>query len=200
VSDFFEAAKPFLSAPFVQILVAVIALVAAVVSAFVSFLISRRSIYINSVTVERSKWIGELRANIASLSGEVRNINQRLIDNRAFDRSDEFSSSAQKIYRLSALIRLQLNPFNEIDANLLSIIDEFTDSFNSPTDFRWASQDYLLIAHAQWLLKAEWEKVKSEAAGLPRKPWLWFKSKLYMRRYRKFAGPKIPVSPRKRAS
>ena len=96
------------------------------------------------------------------------------------------------------MIKLQLNPFNEIDANLLSILDEFTDSFNNPTDFMWASHDYLLIAHAQWLLKAEWEKVKSEAAGLPLKPWLWLKAKLYMRRYRKFAGPKILVRPKDR--
>ncbi len=181
-----------------QVLVALIALVAALVGALVSFLISRRSIYINSVTVERSKWIGELRANIAGLSSQALNINHRLIDSHAYDRSNEFNSSAQEIYRLSALIKLQLNPFNEIDANLLSILDEFTDSFNNPTDFMWASHDYLLIAHAQWLLKAEWEKVKSEAAGLPLKPWLWLKAKLYMRRHRKFAGPKILVRPKDR--
>jgi hypothetical protein len=196
VSDIFESAKPFLSTPFVQVLVALIAFVAVLVSALVSFLISRRSIYINSVTVERSKWIGELRANIASLSSQVLNINHSLIDDHEYHGSQQFRSATQEIYRLSALIKLQLNPFNEIDANLLSILEEFTDSFNNPTDFMWASHDYSLIAHAQWLLKAEWEKVKSEAAGLPLKPWFWLKGKLYMRRYRKFAGPKTLVRPK----
>jgi hypothetical protein len=196
LSEFFETARLFFSAPFVPVLVALIALMGAVFGAFVSFLISRRSIYINSVTVERSKWIGGLRANIASLSAQVLSINQSLIDDREYDRSSQFRSSAQEIYRLSALIKLQLNPFNEIDDNLLGILDEFTDSFNNPTDFMWASHNYALIAHAQWLLKAEWEKVKSEAAGLPLKPWLWLKAKLYMRRYRRFAGPKTLVPAR----
>lgn len=163
-------------------------LAAAIVAAAVSYLVSRRSIYINSVTVERSKWIGELRSNISILSSQVLSINHILVDGRTIEhiRSEEFQCQAKEIHRLTSLIKLQLNPFGEIDKHILQIIDDLEQSFQNPTDFSWAGKDYLLIAHAQYLLKAEWEKVKLEAAGPLRKPWLWVKSKLHMRRYRQF--------------
>ncbi|MGD0023287.1 MAG: hypothetical protein ABSC37_01485 [Xanthobacteraceae bacterium] len=142
---------------------------AAIVAAAVSYLISRRSIYINSVTVERSKWIGELRANIANLSGQVLSINRNLIDDSAYSESPAFHQQAQEIHRLTSLISLQLNPFGKIDKNILRILSDFETLFENPTRFTWASTDYLLIAHTQWLLKSEWEKVKMEAASRAQK-------------------------------
>lgn len=172
------------------IIVALIALIGALFGAVVSLLAARRSTYINSVTVERSKWIGELRANLANLASHVMSMNRSLLDDQDFLHSDRYRSIEQEIYRLSALIRLQLNPSNEIDANLLRILDQFTDSFNNPTDFKWAGHEFLLVSHAQWLLKAEWEKVKAEAAGLPFKAWYWLKAKRHMSRYREYSDPK----------
>ncbi|MGO9238896.1 MAG: hypothetical protein ACLP4V_34110 [Methylocella sp.] len=165
------------------------ALAAAIVAGVISFLISRRSIYINSVTVERSKWIGELRTNIANLSSHVLGINQKLFNDHdlKYYNSAEFYQQSQEIHRLTSLIKLQLNPFGEIDKNIMRILDDFERSSKNPASFSWAGKDYLLLAHAQWLLKAEWEKVKYEAAGFPRKPWLWMKAVLHMCRYRKFA-------------
>ncbi|HEY5504561.1 MAG TPA: hypothetical protein VIK28_05330 [Sedimentisphaerales bacterium] len=188
MNDYFESIKLGFSAPFVPVLAALIAFVPAIVAAFVSLLISRRSIYINSVTVERSKWIGELRSNIASLSGLVLDINQKLIFVEGYELSEPYHQSAQEIHRLTSLIKLQLNPFNEIDKNIIRILDNFEQSFQNPRTSRWAGDDYLLVAHAQWLLKAEWEKVKLEAAGCPKKLSLWLKAKIHMRRYRKFAN------------
>jgi hypothetical protein len=49
----------------VTIIAAIIALGGVVVSSFISKLISGRTLYINAVTVERSKWIDKLRDNIA---------------------------------------------------------------------------------------------------------------------------------------
>src|ERR1700683_5063116 len=89
-------------------------LVAAVVAGIVSYLIARRSTYISSVTVERSKWIGELRTNIAKLSGEILTINQKQIFDHKFGVSEpEFHKYTEEIHRLTSLIKLQLNPFNE---------------------------------------------------------------------------------------
>jgi hypothetical protein len=169
---------------------------AAIVASIVSYLISRRSIYINSVTVERSKWIGELRANLASLSGDVLSLNQILLDahrsNKNYDSSSEFFLRSQEIHRLVSIIKLQINPLNEIDKNILVILDDFEQSFQNPTDFSWVGSDYLLIAHAQYLLKSEWEKVKWEAAGLLRKPWLLVRRINHMRQYRKFVEREGP--------
>lgn len=180
-----SAISTLTSAPL--ILAALLALVGVIFGAIVTYLISRRSIYINSVTVERTKWIGELRTNIAKLSGQVLNISHSRVSLETVS-EENYRSWEREIYELSALIKLQLNPSNEIDRNLLRIIDEFTDSLNNPTHFRWAGLDMLLVSHAQWLLKAEWEKVKAEAAGLPCRPWFWARSKFHIKRYRKFAS------------
>lgn len=51
----------------VAIIVAVIALVGVMTTAIASLLVSRRSTYLNAVTVERSKWIDKLRTNIAKM-------------------------------------------------------------------------------------------------------------------------------------
>jgi hypothetical protein len=118
----------------------------------------------------------------------VLDINQKLIFVEGYELSAPYHQSAQEIHRLTSLIKLQLNPFNEIDKNIIRILDNFEQSFQNPRTSRWAGDDYLLIAHAQWLLKAEWEKVKLEAAGCPKKLSLWLKAKIHMRRYRKFAN------------
>jgi hypothetical protein len=163
-------------------------LAAAIVAAAVSYLVARRSIYINSVTVERSKWIGELRTNIARLSGQILTINQKQIFNRKFGVSDpEYHQYTEEIHRLTSLIKLQLNPFNEIDKNILLILDELENSLNEPHSHMWFLADRLLIQHAQWLLKAEWEKVKFEAASNFCKPFLWCKSRRRIRQYRLFS-------------
>jgi hypothetical protein len=180
----------FLSTPSEPVLIALIALAGAILGSFLTYLVSRRSIYINSVTVERSKWIGELRANIASLSAQVWSINKNLIDDSSYSDSPQFFQQVQEIHRLRSLISLQLNPLGEIDKSILRILDDLEQSFESPANFSWAGADHLLIAHTQWLLKAEWEKVKSEAASCPRRLWLWIKSRWRLYLYRKFAdGP-----------
>jgi hypothetical protein len=180
-------------------LAAIITAAAAIIAAFVSYAISRRSTYINSVTVERTKWIGELRSNIAKLSGHVLSINQRQFFDRDFGQSSQFREYEQEIHRLTSLIKLQLNPFNEIDKSLLQIIDDLENSLHNPREGSWG-HDYLLIAHAQWLLKAEWDKVRMEAAGPFRKLNLCWKMRSRLRQYRKFVereGPHPEIAPKR---
>jgi hypothetical protein len=163
------------------------AVAAAIIAAVISYIISRRSLYVNSVTVERTKWIGELRTNIARLSGQILTINQKQIVDRSFGMSSQFHEYQEEIHRLTSLVKLQLNPFNEIDSNILRIVDHLEQSFENPLDASWAGSDYLLIAHARWLLKAEWDKVRMEAAGPIRKPYLFCKMKYRGWQYRTFA-------------
>ncbi len=81
---------------------------------------------------------------------------------------------------LSPLIKLQLNPFGEIDRNIVNLLDRLasraapllTDNSDPETLF---TADKLLIEHSRWLLKAEREKVKSEARWTM--PWVLLSSR-----------------------
>lgn len=140
---------------------ATIAVTGVLASAFVSSWISRRTNYVNSVTAERTKWIGKLRANMSSLIGDYRTFDS--VTN-AF-RNEQFYKDARKSFEtLAAEIRLQLNPAGAVDKSLLALLAKFMSNWNAP-GFGFAAWEDLFINHGQWLLKAEWEKVKQEARG-----------------------------------
>lgn len=144
------------------IVVAIIALTGVVLSAFVAFTVSKRSAYITSVTAERSKWIDKLRGNIAELLAVCGSIHMTPTDKT----SDVSLAKRRDADRLIALITLQLNPFDKsgIDQNLIGLLPKLVRSSESDSgEFREFEQQF--VRHAQFLLKEEWEKVKSEAKG-----------------------------------
>ena len=151
------------------ILAAVIALVGVIFGALLSYMIAGRNQYVSTITVERTKWIEKLRNNIAKYSTAVSLFTLRLIENDAAkgDKSKtqrRVFESIDEIEHLKHVIKLQLNPWGTIDKNLLQILDGFRYSSNlTPGTVRKLNR--LLIEHARWLLKAEWEKVKYEAHG-----------------------------------
>ncbi len=67
------------------------------------------------------------------------------------------------------LIRLQLNPEGVVEQNIIEIVEGIARLAEKRKDFRVFTAHWLLIRHAQWLLKEEWATVKSEAAGLLRR-------------------------------
>lgn len=154
--DFFQT-NPALGAAF-------IALTGVVISALVAFVGSRRSIYISSVTAERSKWIDKLRTNIADLLGVCSALHHAKIHKK----TDESPALKQDADRLIALISLQLNPTDEsgIDRNLIIHMEELIKVTGVPITYRTEEEKF--IRHCQFLLKEEWEKVKSEAKGVVR--------------------------------
>jgi hypothetical protein len=166
------------------VLPAIIAVCGVLISALIVFVASRKTLYLNAVTSERSKWIDNLRKNIASYSGEVRTLNM-MATNQYF-LSNGHKQSVEKINALTTLIKLQLNPFNEIDQNLIILLDIIPSLAEQQSSVKLIRNDNLLVMHSQYLLKAEWEKVKFESRGICLKVWLWFKAKCHMRRYRKF--------------
>lgn len=119
---------------------------------------SRRTIFINTITSQRIKWIEQLRQDIAGLSG--------LIYNWAFSQlqgeSDE-KEVIKEIDRLRYLVRLRLNPEGQYDKKIehtIAEIPNLTDISKRPQ-----LKDALngLIITTQLLLKEEWEKVKQES-------------------------------------
>jgi len=143
-----------------------------VVGGFVAqTLIAGRNVYINSITAERSKWLDKLRVNLSayySLSASVA-YRQRTFpsiadsDIQKKQISDRFVD-LERLEERASLLRLQLNPKGKIDGNVLAIIEHLQAHQDREGDEVSASRE-LLVSHAQWLLKAEWEKVKWEAGG-----------------------------------
>ena len=153
------------------VVASIIAFVGVIVSAIISTIISRRSSYMTAVTAERSKWIDKLRGNIAELLGICSGIRMALPDVA----SEEACGRRETLDRLIALIRMQLNPDNRIDANMIGLLGLFPERVkNLAADYR--SLEAAFVRHAQFLLKEEWEKVKLEAMGMLFKP-CWYKKR-----------------------
>lgn len=137
----------------------------------VQSLIAGRTVYVGSITAERSKWIEKLRATLSayySLSSSV--VHRRTMLETTTDRElkrslrNQRPGDLQKLEELGSLLRLQLNPYGVIDGNVIAII-EHLQAHQADDDHDMSANRDLLISHSQWLLKAEWEKVKWEAGG-----------------------------------
>lgn len=138
---------------------AFIALCGVLITALVAYTASKRSAYISAVTAERSKWIDKLRGNIADLLGLCSAIHT-LSPMKSLDKQREAD-------RLIALIKLQLNPNDEsgIDRNLLVHLKRLYESAEG-RGAPYRVEEDRFVRHCQFLLKEEWEKVKSEAKGV----------------------------------
>lgn len=171
------------------IVVATIALIGAIAGVITSYIVAGRSVYINSITAERSKWIEKLRVNLAAHSAGLAAVAFRVIVIRHTDNTDEIlglRDQLEKLNHTASVIQLQLNPWGEIDRNILAMINGIvTRETTSPNLIDRA--DKLLIAHAQWLLKAEWERVKFEARSPVHRLWNCRAAALRLREYKRWA-------------
>lgn len=125
--------------------------------------ISRRTIFINTVTAERVKWLSALRENISTYCG----LTYTWQLSRFGDKSREQETIIQ-IDKLRHLIRLQLNPGDSPDSMIETLVDDIAklvvghqvDTITSNAELN--GKINLLVVHSQNLLKNEWEKVKKE--------------------------------------
>jgi hypothetical protein len=147
------------------IIAATIAVIGVIISAIVSLSIARSATYINSVTVERSKWIDNLRRNLSTFLGSAAYLNHKMRIDMQYLRLPEHDDLVRELETLDALIRLQLNPSGVVDKNIIVLIEDIPGLADKPLDSRFKSAHRLLIRHSQWLLKDEWVKVKFESSG-----------------------------------
>lgn len=183
-SDFISLlAKEGVSPLFVGILAAI----AATFGALASLLVSGRTVYINSVTAERSRWIEKLRGNIGKLSTALIYLHLS-IKAKELDDSSKDRLQAKTVELLEAIseLGLQLNPNGLIDGNVLRIVELIINAVEDQK--RLDEAHTLLMTHSRWLLKEEWEKVKAEASGPVSKLWWRYKRFLRLRSYRKYAA------------
>lgn len=121
-----------------------IGILAAVITGFVAWHLGERQVRIRNVTEERAKWRDRLRALAADLAA--------VPEDKPLER------------RKAAMgLRLLLNPYDELDRELVAILNRMEKDGLSPTDLQQFS------LRLQLLLKHDWERAKREAswAGAP---------------------------------
>ena len=148
--------------------IALTGIFASAVFSFWSLVISRRTakktLFINSVTAARVKWIDTVRQSIAEFCGLVIHIGLTDMDEK------EERELIEKTDRLRYLIRLQLNRSAPIDQYIIKQVDDIafllddTDADDLDTD-QLEDMVEALVTSTQDLLKMEWEKVKAETVN-----------------------------------
>ena len=146
-------------------------------------MVSRRSIYIQTVTVERAKWIDKLRINMSDVIALAHRLDVELYGDDNFSNTIAYTELTTQIVRLMAQVRLQLNPEGKIDSNILSLMQAIQ---NYVGDQDYKNLERVMVRHIQWLLKEEWEKVKYEAMGPLGRRWADYKRWRRRRAYAKY--------------
>jgi len=135
----------------------VVTFILGVWNAFSNFQIHRKTIFINTVTTERMKWIEKLRNNISKFVGATHSWTWMR------DKEQSTDEIKRELDELRYLIRLQLNPNGSTDQKIQKLISDIPDLACKPdkTDLFSAMDE--LISETQKLLKDEWDRVKEEA-------------------------------------
>lgn len=142
------------------------AIISVIISAVVSTIVSRRSVYINAVTAERSKWIETLRGTVSKMSAAAdRVVTLRQAKTADYADSVEWATDTQELHRLMSDLTLRLNPTEPEALNLLKAARKLDAAARLHSSAAVILASEIMVRHAQWVLKAEWERVKEEAAG-----------------------------------
>lgn len=145
----------------------IVTLVLGVWNAVANYRASRRTMFINTVTNQRIKWIEQLRQDISNFSG----LTHTWCFSELEGKPQEYEV-LKEIDRLHHVIRLRLNPAGEHDKKIERLIDEIPKltHISKREDLLEALNE--LTSTTQLLLKEEWEKVKAESkhGDVGRKP------------------------------
>ena len=145
--------------------ITLVGIFASAIFSFWSLLVSRRTakktLFINSVTASRVKWIETVRQSIAEFCGLVIHLGLTDID------ENEERVLIEKTDRLRFLIKLQLNRSAPIDQNIIKQVDDIALLLDETEDEDLDTNELegmvdALVTLTQDLLKLEWEKVKAE--------------------------------------
>ena len=135
---------------------AFVSIIVSVIAAATSFFVARRSVYINSVTAERSKWIDALRRSIAEYSGTAERVYARQRDKTYAD-SPEWAADVQSLRTHSSSLKLRLNPREIIAQNFLDAARKLDQAARI---YRWADVELaneIMVRHGQWILEVRVE-------------------------------------------
>jgi hypothetical protein len=156
----------------VTLLVAVVAAVAALLGAFINYLATGRSKYVETITRERIKWVGELRSDFASFLNEMEQA-RRLIHGRA--KTDNWEQDLHRLRGRQQLILLKLNRRSRLDIEISSLMQRCILAAIENEGDQPIEVSKLLRIRVSDLLKEEWETAKLESSGLLQRPRIWWR-------------------------
>lgn len=84
---------------------------------------NKKTLFVNTITAERVKWMGELREHVSEFLTLVTYHNEI---NKSTDPKDK-SEYIDKVLRLGTKIKLHLNYLDRKDQKIIRIVDEFTN-------------------------------------------------------------------------
>ena len=119
---------------------------------------SRKTIFINSITSSRIKYIQDIRNSISEYCGLF--YRYKILYDQSPELSDEKLEVLKSIDKLKYQIMLYLNPEDKIwDQKIINLIEKLRSKINSDTE----NEIKQLIMITQYLLKLEWEGAKLES-------------------------------------
>ncbi len=119
---------------------------------------TRRASFINTVTSQRILWLEQLRQDVSKFVGLTHSWTR--ISNKDEARKVEF---LKEIDQLRYLIRMRLNPSDQLDIDISTLVQAIPDlTCDSDRVELFKALDNLTIK-TQTMLKAEWDKVKTES-------------------------------------
>ncbi|MCD9462452.1 hypothetical protein CJF25_05510 [Photobacterium phosphoreum] len=133
--------------------------VLGLVNVFYNIYISKRTTYINSVTVERVKWINALRENVSKFIG----LTYHWVMTDISEDSDESKHIIKEIDQLRILIQLQVNPNEPLGEKIIHLIDKVSLYTHESQKDKLKVILKEIVSEVQQLLKEEWDKVKNES-------------------------------------
>ena len=140
---------------YVTLIGIVLSLVVGFTSLWIGIKNSRKTIFINSITTSRLKYIEDLRKNIAEFCGLA-----YAYHSSTKKETEPVKEDSIKIFKLSCSIKLYLDPeCDKFDMQIIHLLDEISKP-NIKEPFAKIDK---LITISQYLLMLEWQGVKKES-------------------------------------
>jgi hypothetical protein len=127
------------------------------ISLFVGIANSKKTIFINSITASRIKWIDTVRNTISEFCGLTYHYSLTCLE---LDQKDK-NQLREKVDKLRFLIKLQLNRYDKFDVLIMDKVDNIILLTDKP-NLELKREIDKLIDLTQDLLKLEWEGAKAE--------------------------------------
>jgi hypothetical protein len=138
----------------------IVTLVLGVWNAFANLRSDQRTMFVNTVTSQRIKWIEQLRQDISTFSGLV--YHWAMTD---LTDTKEKQQIIKEIDRLNHVIRLRFNPAGEHDKVIEGLLADIPEHTEDQEKIKELLEKLTITSQA--LLKEEWEKVKAESRKGP---------------------------------
>ena len=132
-------------------------LIVSVLSLILSLKNTKKTLFINSITASRIKWMDTIRGNISEFCGLTHHYSLSNLTDL------EKKPIIEKIDRLRFLIKLQLNPTDDYDSRIIAKIESIPNLTDSRKIDELVQELNELVQLTQNLLKLEWEGAKEES-------------------------------------